>query len=204
MGAEGAPRLRMVIVDSNMLACMGLSHILQRAIPIATTEVYHSFEELQTVPPDSVAHYFVGARIYIEHAQFFRQRAYKTIVLVGGENLPPMPGIVTLNINRSEQELTTDLLQLHRYGHGAGPHRPRAQRPEPAATPSDQPLTPREIEVVKLLARGMANKEVADAMKIGTTTVITHRKNIMTKLSAHSLSDLIIYAMMNGLVEVGE
>lgn len=201
---SGMPRMRMAIVESNMLACMGLSHLLSRVIPMATIEVYHSMAALQAAMPEEVAHYFVAARIYIEHTQFFRQRAYKTIVLVSGENLPPLPGMLTLNINRSEQELTTDLLQLHQHGHGAGPHRPRHPRPL-MGTPTDaQPLTPRETEVVQLLARGLANKEIADAMNIGLTTVITHRKNIMSKLSAHSLSDIIIYAVMNGLVEVGE
>lgn len=198
------PAVRVAIVDSNMLACMGLSHILRSVIPIAVVEVYHTFAALQEAAPEEVAHYFVASRIYIEHTQFFRQRAYKTIVLVSGENLPPLPGILTLNINRSEQELTTDLLQLHQHGHGSGPHRPRPPKSMPALPADEQPLTPRETEVVQLLARGLANKEIADAMNIGLTTVITHRKNIMNKLAAHSLSDIIIYAVMNGLVEVGE
>ena len=36
------------------------------------------------------------------------------------------------------------------------------------------------------------------------TTVITHRKNIMTKLGAHALSDIIIYVVMNGYLDLGE
>jgi len=39
---------------------------------------------------------------------------------------------------------------------------------------------------------------------ISLTTVITHRKNIMTKLGAHSLSDIIIYVVMNGYLDLGE
>ena len=48
------------------------------------------------------------------------------------------------------------------------------------------------------------NKEIADKLHISLTTVITHRKNIMTKLNAHSLSDVIIYAVMNGHIDLGE
>jgi len=54
------------------------------------------------------------------------------------------------------------------------------------------------------LAKGFINKEIADKLHISLTTVITHRKNIMTKLNAHSLSDVIIYAVMNGHIDLGE
>ena len=67
-----------------------------------------------------------------------------------------------------------------------------------------QPLTLREIEVATLLAKGLINKEVAERLNISMTTVITHRKNIMTKLEAHSLSDIIIYVVMNGYLDLGE
>lgn len=201
---------RMAIIDANMLACMGLNHMLSNIIPFATIHVFHSYDQFMNEPAEDYVHYFVAARIYFEHTQFFRQRAYRTIVLINGENLPPMPGILTLNINRSEQELITDLLQLHSHGHGAGPHQPRpnaslsAHSGRPNADADAQPLTPREIEVVTLLGKGFINKEIADRLNISLTTVITHRKNIMTKLNAHSLSDVIIYAVMNGHLDLGE
>ena len=65
-------------------------------------------------------------------------------------------------------------------------------------------MSPRETEVTILLAKGCINKEIADNLNIGLTTVITHRKNIMEKLHARSLADIIIYAVVNGLVDVGE
>jgi DNA-binding NarL/FixJ family response regulator len=58
--------------------------------------------------------------------------------------------------------------------------------------------------VAILLAKGHINKEIADLLNISVTTVITHRKNIMEKLHAHSLADIILYVVMNGLVDVGE
>jgi DNA-binding NarL/FixJ family response regulator len=65
-------------------------------------------------------------------------------------------------------------------------------------------LSPRELEVTILLTKGLINKEIADRMNISITTVITHRKNIMEKLHARSLADIIIYAVMNGYVNLGE
>ena len=62
-------------------------------------------------------------------------------------------------------------------------------------------LSSREIEVLVLIVRGLTNKEIADRLCISTTTVISHRKNIMEKLHMHSVSALTIYAVMNGYIE---
>ena len=62
-------------------------------------------------------------------------------------------------------------------------------------------LSTREIEVLTLIVRGLTNKEIADRLCISTTTVISHRKNIMEKLNVRSVSGLTIYAVMNGYIE---
>jgi DNA-binding NarL/FixJ family response regulator len=65
---------------------------------------------------------------------------------------------------------------------------------------SGLPLTPREREVLQLLAEGKTNKEVAAALGIGLKTVETHRMNLMSKLGLHSVVDLVRYAIRNGIV----
>jgi DNA-binding NarL/FixJ family response regulator len=67
---------------------------------------------------------------------------------------------------------------------------------------TDSLLSAREVEVALLLCQGCINKEVADKLNISITTVITHRKNIMEKLGARSLADVIIYCVMNGIYNV--
>lgn len=61
-------------------------------------------------------------------------------------------------------------------------------------------LTNREREVLQMLAEGRSNKEIATAMKISVRTVETHRGHVMGKLNAHSLSDLVRYAVQNEMV----
>jgi len=61
------------------------------------------------------------------------------------------------------------------------------------------PLTEREIEVVKLVAKGLIAKEIAGELGISTHTIYTHRKNIMRKLKINTATELVLYAVNNGL-----
>jgi DNA-binding NarL/FixJ family response regulator len=65
-------------------------------------------------------------------------------------------------------------------------------------------LTDREKSVLKLLLKGMSNKEVADKLQISPHTVITHRKNVVEKTGIRSLSGLAIYAILNNITDMDE
>jgi DNA-binding NarL/FixJ family response regulator len=65
---------------------------------------------------------------------------------------------------------------------------------------SPTPLSPREIEVVTLVASGLIAKEIASELNLSTHTIYTHRKNIMKKLNLSSASELVLYAVNNGMV----
>lgn len=62
-------------------------------------------------------------------------------------------------------------------------------------------LSNREIDVLKLVARGFANKEIADNLFISTHTVMSHRKNITEKLGIKSISGLTVYAIINSYID---
>ena len=63
-------------------------------------------------------------------------------------------------------------------------------------------LSDREIDVLKLLVKGNMNKEVANVLNISIHTVITHRKNITTKLGIKSTAAMAIYAVANNIIEI--
>jgi DNA-binding NarL/FixJ family response regulator len=63
------------------------------------------------------------------------------------------------------------------------------------------PLTPRERQVLHLLAQGNSNKEVAAFLNISQKTAEVHRTNIMRKLDVHSIAELVRYAIRNRIVE---
>jgi DNA-binding NarL/FixJ family response regulator len=62
------------------------------------------------------------------------------------------------------------------------------------------PLSPREIEVVHLVASGLIAKEIAAKLNLSTHTIYTHRKNIMKKLKIGTTSELVLFAVSEGIV----
>jgi DNA-binding NarL/FixJ family response regulator len=63
-------------------------------------------------------------------------------------------------------------------------------------------ITPRELEIIRLLAQGKSNKELSTQLGITVRTVETHRSKIMLKLGLHSLAELIHYAMRNEIISL--
>ena len=186
------------IVEANTLTSLGLKTILERMIPMAVIRTFHSFGELTDDTPDMYAHYFISAQIYVEHNAFFLPRKRKTIVLAGDSHQFQLSGVPILNIHQAEEQLVKDILKLHQHAHHDG-YPVKDMPPTPPTTGHE--LSAREIEVLVLITKGLINKEIADKLNIGLTTVITHRKNITEKLGIKSVSGLTIYAVMNGYVE---
>jgi NarL family two-component system response regulator LiaR len=69
---------------------------------------------------------------------------------------------------------------------------------------SPETLTERETEVLRLLARGCSNKEIAQTLSIGEKTVKTHVSNILSKLGVPSRTQAALYAVRIGLVSLGD
>jgi two-component system, NarL family, response regulator NreC len=61
-------------------------------------------------------------------------------------------------------------------------------------------LTPREREILQMVAEGNSNKDIANRLNLSLYTVETHRSNMMEKLSLHSVPELILYAVRKGVI----
>jgi DNA-binding NarL/FixJ family response regulator len=68
-------------------------------------------------------------------------------------------------------------------------------------TEVDEPLTPRELEVVKLIAEAYTNKQIAETLKLSEKTVESHRTNVFGKLGMRDRVEIVRYAIRRGLVE---
>lgn len=78
-----------------------------------------------------------------------------------------------------------------------------SETPDETRPPSDG-LTERELEVVKLIADGLSNAEVAERLTISVKTVERHRANIFAKLNLHSRTELVKYAIRKGLIDIDD
>ena len=196
------PHFNIAIVDSNILAALGLQPLLTDLIPVAEVHIFISFDELRAVDQGQFVHYFVASGIYFEHAAYFREKARRSIVLVNGDL--QIAGVPTLNVCQSEQALVKSILSVHRKGHPQMENVKGQKSNGKSSSAWAGGLSSREVEVAILLAKGHINKEIADLLHISLTTVITHRKNIMEKLGFKSVSALTIYAVMHGYVDINK
>jgi regulator of cell morphogenesis and NO signaling len=88
-------------------------------------------------------------------------------------------------------------------------HNRMQQRAQLEEVPADMEtkmelLSEREQEVIKCVAKGLSNKEIADALCLSVHTVTTHRRNLCTKLGIHSPAGLTIFCIINNLVKIEE
>jgi two-component system response regulator NreC len=73
--------------------------------------------------------------------------------------------------------------------------------PKPISPTLVEPLTPREVDVLRLIVEGYTNKQVAEQLSISTRTVEGHRANLSEKLGLHSRVELVRYAREHGLID---
>ena len=191
-------KFKIAILDSNTLEAMGLRNIILQVMPIVSIDTFGEFAELEANNPDGYVHYFVAMNTVIQHRDFFLERRRKTIVLTM-TTATQMSDFRGLCINVPEKQLVRSLLVMMQGGHPGGKNLP----PLPEVL-QRKILSDRELEVLSLIVQGYINKEIADQLNIGLTTVITHRKNIMDKLGMKSVSALTIYAIMHGYVDINK
>lgn len=108
----------------------------------------------------------------------------------------------------SPEELVTAIHQVYRGEPSLHPQIARRVLQEisqpPTQTRTEEPLTERELEVLKLIARGMSNQEIAEQLVISETTVRTHVSRILSKLHLASRTQAALYALKEGLADLDD
>ena len=99
------------------------------------------------------------------------------------------------SLRRNKAFFTSRVSQMILDGFLKGDPRPRA------AETGGIRLTPRQREIVQLLAEGKSSKEVAVTLDLSVKTAETHRANIMRKLDCHSVSEVVRYAIRNKIID---
>lgn len=190
----------------NTLASMGLATLIEEVMPVAVTRIFSSPLDIPKKERSRYFHFFTSVAALMEAPEFFRLNAHKTIVVTEGDTRTPLPeGFRTLDATLPRHELIRSFLMMEQAAHGGGRRLPEDVREQSAKSGETAPhLTARETEVLREIVKGYINKEIATHLNISLTTVITHRKNIVEKLHARSVSQLTIYAVSRGIVRPEE
>lgn len=207
-----SPSFTLAILTSDTLSSLGLANLLRQFVPFANIQIFADYDQYAASALPAPCHVFVSSQIYTCHATDMLRRRDRVVVLVHGQGeLLRLPCHVhTLNVCLPHAELVKAILALAHSVHnrqGAVAHGDEMM-PQPmrhALNPdSAMPLTPRQVTVLSYIAKGMTNKQIAEAMGIAHATVLTHRKNIIDILNIRSVSALTIYAIIHGIVRAEE
>lgn len=171
-----------ILVHNNITA-VGLRYILKEFFN-AEASILHKIPVSDDMDSSISTIYFVDTNMFIANHDFFIPRKSRTIVLTSNDT---SSDIKTLNPNQDESSIIEDIrLILSLYS-------------KSEETPQVE-LSQREIDVLRLIALGHLNKEIADNLSISINTVLSHRKNITAKLGIRSVSGLSYYAIMHGYI----
>ena len=182
---------RVYIIHDSSIVQLGIAAILQRHFncPVRTFGAFQDFlSSGETIPGTSlvIAGHELSLRPVFKH--FVSEHPGLTVVVLYNQATHADPETMEhfISMDHSPTEICD---RIDRACINPGEEKQASE------------LTGREIEVLKLLAMGNSNKEIAAKLFISTHTVISHRKNISEKLSIRSASGLTVYAVLNNYID---
>ena len=189
------------IIDRNTLESIALKDILWELFNHVEIHAYDSMDSFIRDSNRHFVHFFVSAEMLFSDSDEFDTLKHMTTILTDGEN-PNIDnsGYRTLDITESEEEIVTRLMDLQKIGHYGN----MTTTAKDVSDSQKNRLSDREKEVLRLMVKGLINKEIAKELNISTTTVIFHRNNICDKLGTRSVGKLTIYAVLSGIVSIKE
>ena len=179
---------QIAIILPDTLQGVGLQSMLTDYFPPVEISHYPTFEALSTSGNDTFDYYFTNAALFVLNTDFFLPRRSKTMILIDGTEgeggLSAIKAPLEIIIEQLEQLFTGDNNSI--------------------SCENNKELSTRETNVLQLIVKGSTNKEIADKLNISLNTVLSHRKNITTKLGIKTVSGLTFYAIMNGIISGDE
>lgn len=213
--------IRVVIVDDHAIVRKGIRALLRHLPDIEVVgeaeDGREAIAEVEKLQPDVVLMDLLMPELDgIESTRRIMLHQPETRILVltsfaGEDEIFPAIKAGALGYHlkdSSPEELVQAIRQVHRGESSLHPVIARkvlqelshpSERP-----PTPDPLTPREVQVLRLVAQGRSNQEIADTLVISETTVRTHVSNILSKLHLASRTQAALYALREGLASLDD
>lgn len=187
------------IVDRNTLESTALKEILWELFNHVEIHIYGSMDSFIRDSNRHFVHFFVSSDMLFSNSEEFETLKHMTTVLTDG--MTPhlvQSGYRTLDITSGEDEMIDRLMHLQQIGlYGE-------IQTNGSPNPLKDELTEREKEVLRMIVKGLTNKEIAQELGISVPTAIFHRNNICEKLQTRSIGKLTVYAVLSGIVSIKE
>ena len=176
--------LSTVIIAKDTLRALGMKYLLESMFDMKSA-VFNDYADGKL--PDDVDRYdliVVDEALCLSNLDYLIPKKNRTVILADHDMAGHSWQYVNSNADENTiiESLASIIKKLKRVNSG------------------QDGLSAREIDVLKLVATGLTNKEIADRLNISINTVLSHRKNISAKLGIKSVSGLSVYAMINGYI----
>ena len=225
-----ASTLRVVLADDHQILRLGLRELLERNGLKVVADVadgraaVEAIRRLRPAPHVVILDMAMPIMNGVEAARAIAEIAppprTQIILLSGLDDTRYVPDAVRAGVRGFvlKGDSTADLLRAIHEVQGGGmyvspgtsqsfvaavqtaPRPPAGAPPAPGARETDRPLSPRERQVVQLVAEGKSTKEIAQVLQISAKTAEFHRGRVMKKLAIHETAGLVRYAIRTGLV----
>jgi DNA-binding NarL/FixJ family response regulator len=190
-----------LIIDSYLLR-KGVVSMLNRIQGIRVLKEFGSGDPFLTYLQSHPVDYIIMSQSVFEssHELFISKPELleKTILLQSSHKdalttgLPPHEGQTTIHLMEDKEAIVykiRNLLDRRKQGDPVSP---------------SMGLSPRETTIVRLVSMGLTNRQIAEKLFLSAHTVMTHRKNISSKLGIKSVSGLTVYAIVNNIITLEE
>lgn len=189
----------LAIIDPNTLSSIALRSILWDVYNNVEVYTYGTMDSFIRDSNRHFVHFFVSSDVLFKHIDEFETlKNQTTVISVGPDRKFSNAGYNVLDISLPEEELMSKLLRIQLVS------RYEVQHGKSTRLKSSSELSPREKDVLRLMVKGMINKEMAETLGISATTVIFHRNNICEKLQTRSIGKLTIFAVLSGIIDINE
>ena len=175
-------QLEAYIVLNDSIRAIALKYLLNEYFK-ADVIIRSSFESDKIVDKSASTIYIVSPEIVVFNNDFFVTKRQRTVIVSSAT----INDAMVLTPDMDEESIVNVLNRV-------------VESLEKDEKLQQASLTQREVDVLRLVALGYINKEIAEMLSISFNTVLTHRKNISAKLGIKSASGLGFYAIMNGYI----
>ena len=190
-----------LVIDSYLLR-LGLVAVLKRIQGVKLLKEFETGDSfipyLQNHPVDYI---IMGQPEFEAYTNLFIENPalLEKIILIQGageavavSNQSGQEAHTIIHLNEDKDSIIRKIQNLLAQRKGSGLENPAMQ------------LSPRETTILRMVSMGLTNRQIAERLFLSTHTVMTHRKNISSKLGIKSVSGLTIYAIVNNIITIEE